>query len=82
MVQNHVLGSGKWFGTDLDHNGCIRSDFGQTKKMMSKKSFWGDFAPKFLYGMVLSSGVGTGRKLREVFKSIKQERFQNTKMMS
>ena len=26
------------------------------KKMMSKKSFWGDFAPKFLYGMVLSPG--------------------------
>ena len=26
------------------------------EKMMSKKSFWGDFAPKYAYGMVLSSG--------------------------
>ena len=56
MVQNHVLGSGKWFGTDLDHTGCIRNDLGQIKKMISKKSFWGDFAPKYAYGMVLSSG--------------------------
>ena len=31
MVQNHILGSGKWFGTDLDHTGCIRSHFDDKK---------------------------------------------------
>ena len=45
VVENHSLGSGKSFGTTLDHVGYkfIRNHLRKIEKMMSETSFWSYF---------------------------------------
>ena len=61
-VENYSLESGKWFGTNLDHSGSIRSNLRKIEKWCLELHFEANFAAKNAHGMVclaVSKDIGT-----------------------
>ena len=49
VVEKHSLGSGKWFGTTLDHLGCITCHFTEKKFLTFFRFFPSIFQRNFAY---------------------------------